>query len=517
MFNLPLYILAETKLSDATAAVTFTLADYTIPSWAVHLAILVSARDTGSVVVSSPKITFNGDTTTKYHQQYLRGDGSTADTSNVDSNAALTQPLRIPGVSATGGASAFGGGMIVIPEYANTARDKLTIGIGGAAEESVHAAIGRYDNTVAITSITLTANSTAFAANSRFTLAVVDERYSIRSETLSGVGTFDHQNIPALDDLAYLAVLRGVQAATSIAINIALNNDTTTSNYAMQQLVGSASSTSAAAASVRELGVTSAASLAANLYGVHWGFVNQFAKGDNDPHIFMIGGAHDVGASFMRATSMRRNNVEAVNRFSLTPSAGTNWAAGSSLWLYRSPKAYTQRVVVTAGGGAATITFSDIPQDGDALVVTLYGRDDASAALTDVDIELNDDATSANYDMQELSGDGTTVAAAQSAADEGLLAIPGDSATANIYGGLVGLIADYAQTDRHKHIVTIGGGAQDIVELRSLRWENTDAITKLELKLAGGNSFKQNTIAEISVIHNLSFQNTTINTRTRST
>ena len=69
MFNLPLYILAETKLSDATAAVTFTLADYTIPSWAVHLAILVSARDTGSVVVSSPKITFNGDTTTKYHQQ----------------------------------------------------------------------------------------------------------------------------------------------------------------------------------------------------------------------------------------------------------------------------------------------------------------------------------------------------------------------------------------------------------------------------------------------------------------
>jgi hypothetical protein len=517
MFNLPLFVLAETELSEAASSVTFTLSDYTIPTGSLHLAILVSARNSEGAVTDI-SVRFNGDTGSNYNMEELDGASTTASAVRTDSASSFAGIMRSPAT-----ASYFGGGMLIIPEYANTARHKLALALGGAVESNTRIAFGRWAATSAITSITILSGAGNFTANSRFTLALVDERYSIRSETLSGDGTFDIQNIPAPGnvegDLAFLGVLRSDESSGNVEDDLyaTLNNDTTHSHYDHQILRATDTGTSAAVnAGNRSMGRVINDVAAANVFSIIAGNLVQFALGNDDPHFVVLTGYHDTaaGRGEVNTLSGGRDDVEAINRFAVIPSSG-GFKAASSLWLYRAPKPYLQRVVLT--GTSALITFDNIPQDGDAIMVTVYGRSAEAAATDTVLLEIEDDTTDADYDVQYVRGDSTTVSAAQSAADRTVLVIPGDSAGADVWGGGMFIIPDYTDTDRHKHVISVGGPSFDMTETRSMRWENTAAIDKLELTLGGGSNFLANSIIELAVVKNLSFQNTTIKTRTRQT
>lgn len=511
MFNLPLYILAEDELTEAAATHTFTLADYTIPSWAVHLVVLINGQVAGASE-RRLRLRFNADSGSNYGSQNLEAFGSSSAVRQLSATS-----MQIGYITHT--EHVWGGGMFVIPEYANTARHKVCLALGGTGGLRGALALGRWADTEAITSITFLADSDPnFTVTSRFTLALVDERFSVRSETLGSDGTFDHLNIPALDDLAFIATLRTDRTEKFDEVSINVNNDTTDSNYARQLLDAHNSTAEASTASDRQGGIAQGSNAEANNYGLMVGSVNSFAKGNDDPHAVIVSGCiSEVAAEhgYAMIASLRHNNVAAVTRFGLTPRTGTNFKAGSSLWLYRAPKPYLQRVVLT--GTSALITFDNIPQDGDALVVTVYARSAEAAATDTLLLELEDDTTAGNYDVQYMRGDSTTVSGGQSGADRTVLVIPGDSAGADIWGGGMFIIPDYTSTARQKHIISVGGPSEDLTETRSIRWENTAAIDKLELTLGGASNFLANSIIELAVVKNLSFQNTTIKTRTRQT
>lgn len=517
MLNLPLWILNEKELSTAAASVTFTLSDETLPSaWTgLHLVIIVSARGAQAAQWTSLGVRFNGDSGSNYNFQRVTGEGSTASAGRTDANT-ITKPMQITADSA--GADIFSGGIILIPDYADTTRHKTLLALGGPVEDRVEAATGRWASTAAITSITLDPDGGDLMIGSRFILALVDERYRIQKSVLSGDGTFDIQNIPGLDgQLVILGTIRSTRGIVNETAQRILNNDTTDSNYGRQRIRANGSTASASAAADRSAGIVAGANATSDVVGAYIEIISQYGKGDDDAHDISFCGNHESSGpnGFFEIYSARRNNAAAVTRFGVGRAGSpANYKSGSSLWLYHVPKTHVRRVEATAN--VASYTFSDLPA-GEALIINIYARTDTAAATEGVDVEFNADTTAANYDRQRLEGDGGTVTAARSAAEQEHLEVPGDSATANIFGGGMLLIPAFSKTDRHKHSLFLGGPADDMVEIVSRRWENTAAITSVKLTPSAGGNFVDGTVIEVSAVPTLASQTVTRKTKTAQT
>jgi hypothetical protein len=514
VFNLPLFILDEEELTEDTASVTFTLSEYTLPTtWTgLHLVIITSIRSAYAAAETDTNVRFNGDSGSNYEDQYLYAYGTASEGARGDSRTSM----RLGGAAANSqGADEFGGGMIVIPDYAATTRHKAAVSIAGNSEDSSVLAVARWANTAAITTINLFANSSgAWKSASRFILALVDERYRIQQSVLaSDAANIDFQNIPALDG-SVVAICVARSAVVSTADNWALhfNGDTTDAHYKRQRVGASASSVTANIDALPRIGAMAADSSDSDAFGVVVASISQYARGENDPHTIATGGFHGGGNSQIELVNHRRNDVEAINRITFVPTSGSNLKQYSAVWLYHVPKPPIQRVEAT--GNVASYTFSDLPT-GEALLITIYGRIGTAAATVGVDVEFNADTTAANYDRQRIEGDSTTVTETRSAAEQEHLEVPAASATANIFGGGTLLIPAFSKTDRHKHSLWIGGPGDDMVEFVSRRWENTAAITSVKLTPSDGDNFVDGTIIEISVVPTLASQ--TIATRATKT
>jgi hypothetical protein len=158
-------------LTADQATVQFT----NIPSTFTHLQIRFSAREVGAAANAGQQIAvrFNGDSGDNYSLHRLFGNGST-----VTSDAYTTSitSIRVAGLS--GGsttANVFSGGIVDILDYLNTNKRTTVRSLAGADLNDTNGFIffssGCWENTNAITSITLTAVSAAnFTANSSFAL-----------------------------------------------------------------------------------------------------------------------------------------------------------------------------------------------------------------------------------------------------------------------------------------------------------------------------------------------------------
>lgn len=492
MFNLPLKIIGKTKLSSAAASVTFTLADFTIPSGTRHLAVIVNARGDAAAATRSLLLTFNGDSGANYHRQILSAGGAIASAGRDSANSRIDAALVIPAANVA--ANSFGGGMILIPHYANTANHKAVLSLGGAAEEEVDALAGRWASTSAITSISITLGGN-FVANSIFLLCAVDEDYLIEEKNLSADGTVTFSNgIPASGDVVGIGYCRTDRAAATDDVDVSVNADVTDANYARQRKSGSGATAAAVAAADRAFieGVPGD-SATANVFGAFVLSISQHANGVKQPHILAISGYHETSGpnSNVADASGRRANIAAYTSLAFNPGAGgTNFKSGSLFSLYHVPKRTIKSTSLSVD--TATITHESIANNYEALVESVFARSDVVAATDNLVRSFNNDVTDANYDTQTLTGDGSTVAAATSAASRVAAVIPGASAGANVFGGGVGMIPAYAETDRHKHALSIDGAADDIVALRSMRWENTAAITEIDDTPATGPNFEGN-------------------------
>lgn len=163
MANTYKLISSSTVGSGGTASFTFS----SIPDTYTDLVVKASLRTSGAV--GSYRATFNGSAT-GYSERLLYGDGSSVGSASASSGTYINWIFNT-----TSGTSIFANCEFYIPNYASANKktilaDIVTENTGGGAQQYVEAAL--WDNTAAITSITLTMQGTSplFAEYSTFYL-----------------------------------------------------------------------------------------------------------------------------------------------------------------------------------------------------------------------------------------------------------------------------------------------------------------------------------------------------------
>jgi len=140
---------------------------------------------------------------------------------------------------------------------------------------------------------------------------------------------------------------------------------------------------------------------------------------------------------------------------------------------------YTAIASITLGSSASSVTFSNIPQDYRDLVLVANCSSNRSSNSDALDININSTGTSGSAVFMRVnvgspqSGTSTTLSIARIAAN-------GASKEVGI-----AQIMDYSATDKHKTILARSGSTAATTSAQlgasALRWENTAAVTSIEL------------------------------------
>ena len=144
------------------------------------------------------------------------------------------------------------------------------------------------------------------------------------------------------------------------------------------------------------------------------------------------------------------------------------------------------------GGGSATITFSSIPATFQHLQLRVMCQINVGDA--DFGIRFNSD-TGSNYSKHQIYtyGSGTPLATGTASTTS----IPGGSSYSNssgVFGVAVIDILDYANTSKYKTARVLTGtdaNSSGFLSFRSGVWQNTNAISRIDLVQTSGSSFQQ--------------------------
>lgn len=160
--------------------------------------------------------------------------------------------------------------------------------------------------------------------------------------------------------------------------------------------------------------------------------------------------------------------------------------------------AYESIATTTVGaGGSSTITFSSIPATYTHLQIRGIWKNNTSA--TDIAyVELTINGSSSGYSYHILRGDGSAASAVGSGSLDRTYpaqSLPSSNAGyADMFGTGIIDILDYANTNKYKTIRTLfgfDGNGSGRVGLSSGLWQNTNAITSIELKDQNAGNFVQ--------------------------
>jgi hypothetical protein len=153
--------IATTLLASNQTTITFS----GIPNTYKHLQIRYI--NTTSTVNQNLIFRFNGDTGSNYAWHRLLGDGASA----IADGVSATTGMNIGRSSTT--SPSFAGGVFDILDYANTSKFKTSRTLYGNDQNGsgvIFFGSGLWQNTAAITSITITSAAGDFVTNSRFSL-----------------------------------------------------------------------------------------------------------------------------------------------------------------------------------------------------------------------------------------------------------------------------------------------------------------------------------------------------------
>ena len=157
----------------------------------------------------------------------------------------------------------------------------------------------------------------------------------------------------------------------------------------------------------------------------------------------------------------------------------------------------------TGTGSSATITFSSIPSTYQHLQIRGIARSDLATTATLGRLQFNSD-TGSNYAGHTLQGNGSSaiVSGNVSQANIGsVIRVPGTSATADVVGGFIIDIHDYASTSKNKTVRAFTGVDSNTantnyrVLMTSGLWMDTSAINSISLFLSSSNWTTQTTFA----------------------
>jgi hypothetical protein len=151
--------------------------------------------------------------------------------------------------------------------------------------------------------------------------------------------------------------------------------------------------------------------------------------------------------------------------------------------------------VTVDSGGAASITFASIAADWTDLRLELSGRDnggDVQSTLSSLKIN----ASTSDFTFRFLRGNGSGVGTGN-----GYFGFTnGGGSTANTFGSTSFYIANYASSNAKSlsvDSVTETNGTTAYQSIAAVLWNNTDAITSIELILEAGKSFVQYSTASL--------------------
>lgn len=167
--------------------------------------------------------------------------------------------------------------------------------------------------------------------------------------------------------------------------------------------------------------------------------------------------------------------------------SGLAWQAGVRLVeLFDETKGADAATFDTGAGGFVTTL--------DHLLLVAQLRTTEALTISAALLTLNNDA-GANYDMQALRGRNATVSALASVAGANC-AIPtaGASDAGGVFGPVLVLIPDYAQTTAEKVFFALSGHADETAansnaELRLGHWRSTVAVSRIILTANAGTNF----------------------------
>ena len=151
--------------------------------------------------------------------------------------------------------------------------------------------------------------------------------------------------------------------------------------------------------------------------------------------------------------------------------------------------------VTVGSGGAATVSFSSISATYNHLQIRGIAR--TNRAITRDALKITVNGNTSDYAYHNLYGNGTTATAngIVSQPEMAFNDIAGNIATANVFGGMIVDILDYASTAKIKTLRALGGSDNNgngIAGFNSGAYfgtGNTNAITSITLESYGGTLF----------------------------
>jgi hypothetical protein len=138
--------------------------------------------------------------------------------------------------------------------------------------------------------------------------------------------------------------------------------------------------------------------------------------------------------------------------------------------------------ITVGSGGAASIEFTNIPQDADDLLVLVSGRvPTITATGWDIGVRFNGD-TGSNYSFRRLQGTGSQVNTVAFTQNYLQINTVGGNATANTFSNSQTYIANYTGSNPKsisQDAVNENNDTPSIQDIRAILWNNTAAITSL--------------------------------------
>jgi len=154
------------------------------------------------------------------------------------------------------------------------------------------------------------------------------------------------------------------------------------------------------------------------------------------------------------------------------------------------PSDYESIATVAVTSNTTTITFSSIPQTYAHLQIRGIARTNRNSTIDSYQINLNGNV---NTKTHELIGDGSSATASSGNVANGI--VPGNNATANVFGAFVSDILDYSNTNKNKTIRSLVGydaNGSGQINFTSSFYDSTAAITSITINLGTSNSYVAN-------------------------
>lgn len=162
-------LLETTVLSSTASSITFSsLGSYSAYK---HLQIRATVRADGTTLTGM-RLRFNGDSGNNYAHHRLQGDGSSVSSNSSGANADnIFLGFRLPGNST---ANSFSALLVDILDFGSTNKNTTARIFAGYRDgvngQNIYLNSGMWNNTAAVTSITITQGVDNFVSGSRFSL-----------------------------------------------------------------------------------------------------------------------------------------------------------------------------------------------------------------------------------------------------------------------------------------------------------------------------------------------------------